>query len=125
MFMLNIALNAVFLDEQSLPEDNIYLWAYHMKITNQYDQAIVLKKRYFEVVDSKAQIHVVEGIGLWDSEVSIKQNEVIEYVSGILLNHPSGVFAGFFVIEDSQGRLFQEVIPSFSLDSKYEICPLQ
>ena len=118
--MLNITINAVFLDEQSVPEDNIYLWAYHIKIVNEYAQDVVIKTRVFEVVDLIGQRQVIEGIGIANSEPKILTNGVFEYASGVLLSQPSGFFSGYYVVEHQDESLTNEAIPSFSLDSRYD-----
>ena len=98
--MLNITVNAVFLDEQSIPEDDIYLWAYHIQIVNKYDMPVIIKKRVFEVIDILGQRNVIEGAGVANKECSIASNELFEYVSGVLLNQPSGFFSGFFIVQN-------------------------
>lgn len=120
MLMLSITVSAVFLDEQSIPEENIYIWAYHIKIVNNYDHTVIIKKRFFEVVDLLGQRHVVEeGLGMVNKESSITADHTFEYVSGVVLDQPSGFFNGFFVVEETPGVLIQADVPSFSLDSKY------
>lgn len=121
--MLNITINAVFLDDQSMPEDDIYLWAYHIKIINKYEGEIVIKKRVFEVVDCLGQRQVIEGIGVANTEPTIKSKETFEYASGVLLNQPSGFFHGYYVVKHKDGAQTIENIPSFSLDSKYAQMP--
>lgn len=118
--MLKINVNAVFLDEQSLPEDNIYLWAYHIKIFNECDQAIVIKKRIFEVVDVVGQRQIIEGIGVANNEPKILPGDMFEYASGVLLNQPSGFFTGYYEVQKDDGEIARAEIPSFSLDSKYD-----
>ncbi|MFA6089535.1 MAG: ApaG domain [Candidatus Woesearchaeota archaeon] len=123
--MLHVDINAVFLEDQSIVEENIYLWAYHIKIKNKYDQSLVIKKRFFEVVDIYGQRQSIEGIGVANQEPCLKPGEIFEYASGVLLNAPSGFFAGCYIVELSDGSLVEEVIPNFSLDSKYDISKIQ
>lgn len=117
---LNVHINAVFLDEQSIPEDAIYLWAYHIKIFNGYSEAVTIKKRMFEVVDTIGQKQTIDGIGISNREPVIQSGEIFEYASGVLLAQPSGFFSGYYLIEKADGSEEKEYIPPFSLDSKYE-----
>ncbi len=117
---LHIAVSAVFLDEQSLPEDNIYLWAYYIKIINGYDEPVVIKKRVFEVIDVVGQHQLIEGIGIANNEPTVLSKETFEYASGVLLNQPSGFFFGYYEVLHKNGSFTREVVPSFSLDSKYD-----
>lgn len=116
--MLAIDINAVFLDDQSLPEDSIYLWAYHIKIINNYKKPVVIKKRVFEVIDCMGQKQVINGVGVANTEPALQPGELFEYASGLLLNQPSGFFSGHYIIE-KDGKQMKSELPSFSIDSKY------
>lgn len=123
--LLDIAINAVFLEEQSIVEENIFLWAYHIRIINMCDQALTIKKRVFEVVDCIGQRQTIEGVGVLDDQPVVLSSEMFEYASGVLLSQPSGFFSGYYVVELENNSICQALIPSFSLDSKYDLSKSQ
>lgn len=123
--MLDIKINSVFLEDQSLPEESIYLWAYHITIINNYQEKIKIKRRIFEVIDSVGQKQIIEGVGVTGDQPEIEVGGKFEYASGVLLSHPSGFFSGRYVLELEDGSIVEEEIPSFSLDSRYETSQIQ
>lgn len=118
--ILEINVKSMFLDEQSIPEENIYLWAYYIKIKNIYTNSIKIKRRICSVVDSIGQKKVIEGIGILGEQPIIKPGKNFEYASGVLLNQPSGFFEGKYYVECEENKIFEVTIPSFSLDSPYQ-----
>lgn len=123
--MLDISINAVFLDDQSIPEESIFLWAYHIKIVNKYRVQVVIKKRKFVVVDSISQTQVIEGVGVANVEPIILAGDTFEYASGVLLTTPSGFFSGEYTIELENKETVVQQLPSFSLDSFYDLPKIQ
>jgi|GEM_PF-3026902 len=120
--MLEISINPVFLDEQSIPEESIFLWAYHIKITNKFGQPIVIKRRNFEAFDAFGQKQVIESNQMVNLEPRIEVDGFFEYASGVLLTAPSGFFSGEYEVLLEDGSSVVQKIPSFSLDSHYD-CP--
>jgi ApaG protein len=123
--MIKVTVNCVFLEEQSMPEEFIFVWAYHLKIVNKEKEEILINYREFEIIDSKSQVEVIKGIGVFDSIIHINDGGVFEYVGGVMLSSPSGVFTGKLMAQKKSNEVFEVAIPSFSLDSPYEIARKQ
>ena len=44
---IRVTVKPVYLDDQSAPEDNHYVWAYHVKIENGSRETVQLLNRYW------------------------------------------------------------------------------
>ncbi len=114
----------VFLESQSTPEDNHFLWAYHIRIENNTSEEIQLKTRYWRITDSFGRVQEIRGGGVVGEQPIIKPGEAYEYTSGTPLSTPSGVMVGHYQMETSDGKTFHVEIPAFSLDSPHQTISL-
>jgi ApaG protein len=114
----------VFLESQSTPEDNHYLWAYHIRIENLTTHEIQLKTRYWQITDSFGRVQEIRGGGVVGEQPIIKPGEVYEYTSGTPLSTPSGIMVGHYQMETIEGKSFSVDIPAFSLDSPHQVISL-
>jgi ApaG protein len=109
-----------FLDEQSSPEDNRYVWAYKVRIENRGRETVRLRSRYWRITDAHGQVQEVAGEGVVGAQPTLAPGENFEYTSGAPLPTPSGFMVGKYTMEDSGGRPFTVEIPAFSLDSPHQ-----
>ena len=49
---INITVNPYFLEDQSEPEDQHFVWAYQVTINNMSKESVQLKNRYWKIIDS-------------------------------------------------------------------------
>ena len=61
---INITVNPYFLDDQSEPEDQHFVWAYQVTIDNQSSDKVQLKNRYWKIIDSNGSEQEVRGEGV-------------------------------------------------------------
>ena len=113
---IEISVTPEYLDEQSIPEEYYYVWAYHITIQNLGLRPVTLKSRYWEIVDSNGKKQVVEGEGVIGKQPTIKPGERFSYSSGTPLNSTSGIMKGNYKMLSDDGQEFLAKIPSFSLD---------
>ena len=115
-----ISARSIYLEDQSAPADNTYVWAYHIAIHNLGRSTVQLRARTWHIVDSNGHNQQVHGPGVVGELPFIKPNETFEYTSGASLTSPSGVMSGFFHMISASGEPFDVTIPSFSLDSPHQ-----
>ncbi len=113
-----------YLDDQSSPSDNHYVWSYHVRIENHGRETVQLRNRYWRITDSRGQSQEVRGAGVVGVEPVLSPGESFEYTSGTPLNAPSGIMVGSYEMETVGGDRFDVDIPAFSLDSPYDTAPL-
>ena len=116
---INITVNPYFLDDQSEPEDQHFVWAYQVTIDNQSNEKVQLKNRYWKIIDSNGSEQEVRGEGVVGEQPILNPGEKFEYTSGTPLSTPSGFMEGYYEMETNKGKKFEAIIPQFSLDSPF------
>ena len=116
---INITVNPYFLDDQSEPEDQHFVWAYQVTIDNQSNDKVQLKNRYWKIIDSNGSEQEVRGEGVVGEQPILNPGEKFEYTSGTPLSTPSGFMGGYYEMETHKGKKFDAIIPQFSLDSPF------
>ncbi|MEO0983000.1 MAG: Co2+/Mg2+ efflux protein ApaG [Pseudomonadota bacterium] len=109
-----------FLDDQSEPTANRYIWAYDVEIENRSDRTLTLTTRHWRIVDSKGHAQHVDGEGVVGQTPRLAPGEAFQYTSGAPLAAPSGFMSGSYDFLDDTGALLSVAIPAFSLDSPFE-----
>lgn len=111
---------AIFLEDQSLPLENHYVWAFQVWIENQGPETVQLLSRTWRITDGKGHIQEVRGQGVVGEKPVIIPGATYHYTSGTPLPTPSGVMEGTYHMKTQAGDSFDVPIPAFSLDSPYE-----
>ncbi len=109
-----------FLDEQSSPADDRFIWAYTVEIENKSSEDLQIVERYWQITDRNGQMQEVHGEGVVGEKPKLKPGETFRYTSGAPLSAPSGVMLGSYQMETGTGDKFDVEIPPFSLDSPFE-----
>ena len=117
---IRVSVVPVFLDEQSAPDEDHYVWAYQVKIENDGIEPVQLLNRHWQISDARGQLQEVKGEGVVGEQPMLKPGEVFEYTSGTPLATPSGIMFGSYEMETKTGERFSIKIPAFSLDSPYQ-----
>ena len=60
---VEITVQPFYLDEQSEPDENHYVWGYHVTIHNQSGLTVQLLNRYWRITDGLGKIQEVRGPG--------------------------------------------------------------
>lgn len=110
-----------FLDDQSSPMENYYVWAYTIEIVNEGDEPVRLQSRYWQITDMNGQVAEVRGEGVVGEQPLLGPGEGFKYTSGAPLKTPSGVMVGRYQMVTQAGEIFDVAIPAFSLDSPYAV----
>jgi len=115
-----ITVKPFFLEDQSSPSDNQYVWAYHVVIENGGAEPVQLLNRYWRITDAVGRVQEVRGAGVVGEQPVIKPGESFEYTSASPLTTPSGIMVGTYQMETGGGERFEAAIPAFSLDSPHQ-----
>ena len=109
-----------FLNEQSSPADDRFIWAYTVEIENQSSEDMQVVERFWQITDRNGQVQEVRGEGVVGEKPNLKPGEIFRYTSGAPLTAPSGVMLGTYQVLTPGGERFDVEIPAFSLDSPFE-----
>lgn len=115
-----VTVRPTYLDDQSSPDENYFVWAYQVRIENKGDRRVQLHSRYWKITDAHGRVQEVRGPGVVGEQPVLKPGESFEYTSGTPLPTSSGFMVGTYQMVAENGEAFDVAIPAFSLDSPYE-----
>lgn len=114
---ITVTVRPVFIEEQSSPAEDKYVWAYKVRIENGGAETVQLINRHWKITDDRGRQEEVKGPGVVGEQPVLKPGEAFEYTSGCPLRTPSGFMVGSYEMERPDGTRFDVRIPMFSLDS--------
>lgn len=116
---IKIAVEPDFLEDQSDPDENRYLWSYRVTIENKSELSVQLLSRYWRITDGRGRVREVRGDGVIGEQPVIAPGRAFEYTSGAPLETSSGFMTGSYHMRTSAGENFEVGIPMFALESPY------
>ena len=117
---IRVSVEPLYLEDQSSPSDDHYVWAYQVRIQNEGEVTVQLLNRHWRITDAMGRMQEVRGAGVVGEQPTLKPGEAFEYTSGTPLPTPSGIMVGTYEMETTGGERFEVAIPAFSLDSPYQ-----
>ncbi|MEK9693510.1 MAG: Co2+/Mg2+ efflux protein ApaG [Rhodospirillaceae bacterium] len=117
---IRVSVKPIFLDDQSTPSEDHYVWAYQVTIENTGGETVQLLNRHWRITDAHGRMQEVKGEGVVGEQPRLRPGELFEYTSGTPLTTPSGLMMGSYEMEGEGGQRFDIDIPAFSLDSPYQ-----
>ena len=110
-----------FLEGQSIPAEEKFVWAYTITIANHGHETVKLLTRHWIITDASGHRQDVRGPGVIGEQPVLKPNDSFTYSSGCPLPTPSGLMVGSYGMMTEKGEHFEIAIPAFSLDSPFDI----
>ncbi len=110
-----IAVETQYIEEQSEPNDNRYVFTYTISITNTASEPVTLKTRRWLITNSDNDKIEVNGDGVVGKQPTIAPAQQYRYTSGVVLSSPVGTMEGHYGMEWSDGEPFLAMIPAFLL----------
>jgi ApaG protein len=104
-----------YIDAQSSPNDNRYIFAYTITITNVGSVPATLLSRSWLITDANGKVQEVQGNGVVGEQPHLKPGEVFRYTSGAILETSVGVMQGKYTLVSDEGISFDSLIPEFTL----------
>jgi ApaG protein len=117
---IKVIVKPFYLEDQSSPSDDHYVWAYHVRIENHGSETVQLRRRHWRITDAMGRMQEVRGAGVVGEQPILQPGEAYEYTSGTPLPTPSGIMVGSYEMETKAGESFDVAIPAFSLDSPHQ-----
>lgn len=113
---IRVSVEPHFLEEQSEPARERYVWAYQVEIENGGPTTVQLLARHWMITDGNGQVQEVRGLGVVGEQPVLQPGERFTYTSGCPLTTPSGIMRGTYQMAAADGSLLLVEIPGFSLD---------
>jgi ApaG protein len=120
-YNIEVKVQPSFIEHQSVPEDELYVWSYQVEIANRGLETIRLRSRHWKIVNARGEMAEVHGEGIVGKQPLIPPGGSWTYVSYTNLTSASGVMYGAYACEKDSGELISIDIPVFSLDSPYQL----
>ena len=117
---IRVTVRPTYLEEQSSPDENHFVWAYQVRIENLGQEIVQLRARHWRITDAIGRTQEVSGPGVVGEQPRLAPGQAYEYQSGTPLGTPSGIMAGSYRMETAGGESFDVRIPAFSLDSPHQ-----
>jgi ApaG protein len=112
---IRVQVQSRYLAEQSSPRDNQYLFAYHIKISNEGGIRAQLVSRRWVINDADGHIEHVHGPGVVGEQPVLDPGDVFEYTSFCPLRTTVGSMHGSYQMVTSEGDEFDAMISPFTL----------
>ncbi|BBP01969.1 Co2+/Mg2+ efflux protein ApaG [Sulfuriferula nivalis] len=112
---ITVTVKNTYLEEQSDPDLERYVFAYTITIENTGTQAAQLVSRHWIITDAEDRVQEVRGLGVVGEQPMLKPGEAFEYTSGTAMNTPVGTMRGTYQMIAEDGEHFDAEIPSFVL----------
>lgn len=104
-----------FIEVQSSPDNDRYVFAYTITITNAGAVPAKLLNRHWLITDSNGKVQEVRGEGVIGEQPYLKPGESFRYTSGAMLETPVGTMQGDYTMRSDEGDSFSALVPQFTL----------
>jgi len=112
---VHVKVESFYVDLNSKPEDDIFVFAYQVKLKNISQRTIKLLRRHWIITDSNGEIKNVKGEGVVGEQPILKPGDEFQYNSGSYLKSPMGTMQGSYTMINTDGIEFEVTIPCFTL----------
>ncbi len=114
-YKIQVEVETLYVEEQSLPEQDHYVFAYTISIYNDGNIPARLLNRHWVITDANNKVQEVKGEGVVGEHPYLKPGEHYRYTSGTMLETPVGTMRGSYQMIADDGVEFEADIPSFTL----------
>lgn len=114
-YAIDIEVFSHYVDEQSIPEQDRYVFAYTISIRNSGTVGARLLNRHWVITDANGQTEEVHGEGVVGEQPWLEPGEGFEYTSGAVLPTDLGTMRGSYGMVADDGTHFEAEIPAFTL----------
>jgi len=73
---IKVVVRPFYLDDQSDPDDNRFVWAYHVEIANLGRERVQLRTRYWRITDALGRVQEVRGPGVVGEQPVLDPGEI-------------------------------------------------
>jgi len=112
---IRVQVQSRYLAEQSSPRDGQYLFAYHIRISNEGSGRAQLISRRWVINDADGHVEHVHGPGVVGEQPVLGPGDVFEYTSFCPLRTTVGSMQGTYQMVTPEGDEFDAVIAPFTL----------
>ena len=113
---IKVEVTSRYVPERSVPPEDLYFFAYKVKVSNDGREAARLVNRHWIITDARGEVEQVHGPGVVGEQPRLEPGESFEYTSGCPLPTPRGSMRGTYEMWRDDGRRFLAEIAPFALE---------
>jgi ApaG protein len=110
-----VTVRTQYLEDQSNPDKDHFVFAYAITIKNTGDIAAQLISRHWVITDANNKVQEVRGLGVVGHQPLLQPGEQFDYSSGTQIATPQGSMGGEYFCVAEDGHRFEVAIPEFLL----------
>ncbi len=114
-YEIQVVTHVEYVPEQSSEEQDRYVFAYTITISNTGSIPAQLISRHWVITDANNSMQEVRGLGVVGEQPLLKPGESFEYTSGSAIATPVGTMKGSYQMVAEDGTKFEAAIPEFTL----------
>ena len=114
---INVQAVTNYINDQSIPEEGRFVFAYTITVTNNGDMPATLLRRRWLITDANCKVQEVHGEGVVGKQPRILPGESFQYTSAAVLETPVGCMQGSYEMIADDGVEFDATIPVFNLST--------
>ncbi|MFK7997276.1 MAG: Co2+/Mg2+ efflux protein ApaG [Granulosicoccus sp.] len=114
---IEVDIDTLYVESESDPERNRFVFAYTVTIRNVGDTAARLLTRHWVIRDGNGKVQEVQGEGVVGEQPHLKPGEGFQYTSGTMLETSMGTMGGSYMLVTDDGTEFKAPIADFLLSA--------
>ncbi len=118
---LKVRVEARYVDDQSTPSEDQWVFAYLITIINDGDIPTQLIARRWIITNANGQTQTVEGPGVIGEQPRLEPGESFSYTSGCPLDTSIGSMHGALIMRDDDGNSWEAEVAVFTLSTPFAL----
>ena len=120
-YRIMVEVETMYIKEQSAPDENRYVFAYTITITNKGTVPAQLISRHWIITDANNKIQEVRGEGVVGEQPYLEPGDSFRYTSAAMIETPVGCMQGTYQMIADDGFEFDADIPVFNLSTPHTL----
>ena len=112
---ISVAVDTRYLEDQSDPDEQRYVFAYTITIRNRGTVPAKLLGRHWLITDANGKVQEVRGEGVVGEQPHLMPGQGFRYTSGAVLETPVGSMQGAYQMLADNGVRFEAPVAPFTL----------
>ncbi len=115
VYNIEVQVETQYVEEQSIPDQDRFVFAYTITISNRGSMPAKLLTRHWIITDANNKVQEVKGEGVVGEQPYLRPGEQFRYTSGTIIETPVGSMRGSYQMIADDGVEFDAEIPAFTL----------
>lgn len=115
VYCVEVVAEPHYIAEQSSMTNDIYVFGYHIVLTNTGTEPVQLISRHWMIEDANQETQEVRGMGVVGEQPRLEPGQSFDYSSGTHIKTPYGTMKGSYQMLADDGTRFEVDIPEMVL----------